>query len=314
MTAKIAFLFPGQGSQYVNMGKEMAEAFAEAREVFETVDTLCRKPIRKLCFEGPLEELTLTSHLQPAVTAVNLACLAGLKKWGVQPALVAGHSLGEYSALAAAGVLSYADTLKLVDKRGELMHRESLKKPGSMVAIMGLKIDQVSELVRQVTAPGVVAVANHNTAEQIVITGEKEPVAKAAELSEKFGGKAIPLKVSGAWHCDLMQGAVEEFSRFMQAITFRNPQTDLIFNVTADKETDPQKIRDIMARQLVSPVRWYDSIQRMANAGMDYYVEVGPKTVLSNLLRKILPKEKLGNVYNVEDMKTLEKFLAVALK
>ena len=314
MTAKIAFLFPGQGSQYVNMGKEMAEAFGEAREVFETVDTLCRKPIRKLCFEGPLEELTLTSHLQPAVTAVNLACLAGLKKWGVQPDLAAGHSLGEYSALAAADVLSYADTLKLVNKRGELMHRESLKKPGSMVAIMGLKIDQVSELVRQVTAPGVVAVANHNTAEQIVITGEKEPVAKAAELAEKFGGKAIPLKVSGAWHCDLMQGAVEEFSRFMQGITFRSPQTDVIFNVTADKETDPQKIKDIMARQLVSPVRWYDSIQRMAGAGMDYYVEVGPKTVLANLLRKILPKEKLGNVYNVEDMKTLEKFLAVALR
>jgi [acyl-carrier-protein] S-malonyltransferase len=296
------------------MGKEIAETFGETREIFETVDSLCRKPIRKLCFEGPLEELTLTNNLQPAVTAVNLACLAALKKWGVQPALSAGHSLGEYSALAAAGVLSYDDTLKLVNQRGELMHRESLKKPGAMAAIMGLKIDRVRELVGQVTVPGVVAVANHNTAEQIVITGEKEPVAKAVEIAEQSGGKAIPLKVSGAWHCDLMQGAVEEFSRFMQTITFRSPQTDVIFNVTADKETDPQKIKNIMTRQLVSPVRWYDTIEHMAGAGMDYYVEVGPKTVLAGLLKKILPKEKWSNIYNVEDLKTLEKFLSIALK
>jgi [acyl-carrier-protein] S-malonyltransferase len=314
MIAKIAFLFPGQGSQYINMGKEMAETFGEARELFEAVDDICRKPIRRLCFEGPLEELTLTVNLQPAVTAVNLACFAALKKWGMQPTLSAGHSLGEYSALAAAGVLSYDDTLRLVNKRGELMHRESLKKPGIMAAIMGLKIDQVNELVRQVNTPGVVAVANHNTAEQIVITGEKEPVAQAVAMAQQAGAKAIPLKVSGAWHCDLMQGAVAEFDHFMEEITFRNPQTNVLFNVTADPETEPRKIKSIMTRQLVSPVRWYDSIRRMVNDGIDYYVEIGPKTVLAGLMKKILPKEKLGNVFNVEDRKSLEKFLAVALK
>ncbi len=309
MSKRISFLFPGQGSQFIGMGKDMAERFPEAREVFDQVDDVCNKPMSKLCFEGPLEELTLTVNLQPAITAVNLACLSALRKSGIRPMVSAGHSLGEYSALAAAESLADYDALKLVRKRGELMHRESLSNPGSMAAILGMSVEDVEKIVAKAGDSGVLAVANHNTAEQIVITGEQGPLSSAVEMVKKNGGKAIPLKVSGAWHCLLMEKAVEDFRLFMKDISFSAPQTTVLFNATAESENRPEKIKELMARQLISPVKWYDIIVNMESSGVDTFVEVGPKKVLTGLLKKILSRDKEAKIYNIEDTQSLEDFL-----
>jgi [acyl-carrier-protein] S-malonyltransferase len=305
---KIAFIFPGQGSQSVGMGKEIMHGFPETRELFDQMDMVCGRSMSKLCLEGPLEDLTLTINVQPAVTAVNLLCLAALNKSGVYPKISAGHSLGEYAALASSGAITPVDALKLTMKRGELMHREAQLNPGTMAAIIGLDIDAVREIVGQCAGKGVISTANHNTAQQIVITGENEPTAQAMELAKQKGGKAIQLKVSGAWHCDLMKNAVSEFRTFMNGITFSTPKTTMLFNATADVEADPEKIKDMMAKQLTSPVRWYEIVLKMLDQGIDTFVEVGPKKVLSGLVSKIVPEGK-AKIYNVEDMKSLDAFL-----
>ena len=309
MSQKIAFLFPGQGSQSMGMGGDITDQFPDAKKIFEQVDEICEKPISKLCFEGPMEELTLTVNLQPAITAVNLACLTALNKSGVRATVSAGHSLGEYAALASAGSLSEYDALSLVNKRGELMHREALANPGSMAAVLGMDIEAVGKIVAQAVETGVLAVANHNTAEQIVITGEKEPLSQAVDLVKEKGGKAIPLKVSGAWHCSLMQNAVDDFRQFMESVSFLTPESTILFNATAEGESDPERIKDLMAEQLIRPVRWYDILLKMVADGVDVFVEVGPKKVLTGLLKKVLPRDTEAKLYNVEDMQSLESFL-----
>lgn len=309
MSHKIAFLFPGQGSQYIGMGLEIANEYQEAREIFEQVDDICAKPISKLCHDGPMDELTLTVNLQPAITAVNLACLLALKKEGISPAVSAGHSLGEYGALVSSGIISSHDALRLVKRRGELMHREALANPGAMAAILGMGIEDVTELVSQARGTGVLSVANHNTAEQIVITGETAPLSKAVELVKEKGGKAIPLKVSGAWHCDLMKNAVTDFREFISGISFQKPAAPMLFNATGQEEDDPEKIMNVMAAQLISPVKWYGIVQKMIGNGIDTFVEVGPKKVLSGLVSKIIMPESDLKIYNVEDIKSLNSFL-----
>lgn len=309
MSEKIAFLFPGQGSQFVGMGRDLAEQFSEAKDIFDQLDDVCNKSISKLCFEGPMEELTLTVNLQPAITAVSLASLSALRKSGIRPTVSAGHSLGEYSALASAESVSDYDALKLVMKRGELMHRESVSNPGSMAAILGMNIDDVSTIVAEAGDSGVLSVANHNTADQIVITGEQEPLSKAVEIVKEKGGKAIPLKVSGAWHSLLMGKAMDDFRQFMEGIPFSAPQTTVLFNATAESETDPEEIKGLMAKQLITPVKWYDIIQKMVSSGVDTFVEVGPKKVLTGLVKKILPRETEAKIYNIGDTQSLENFL-----
>jgi [acyl-carrier-protein] S-malonyltransferase len=309
MPIKIAFLFPGQGSQYVGMGRELVDRYPEAGDIFKQVDDICGRPISKLCHEGPMEELTLTVNLQPAVTAVNLACLAALNKLGINASVSAGHSLGEYSALTSAGVITPYDALRLVKKRGELMHREAMANPGVMAAVVGMEIEKVTDIVAKSVDKGVIAVANHNSAQQIVISGEKEALSYAVELVRREGAKAIPLQVSGAWHCSLMKNAVGDFRQFMQEISFMRPKTTILLNATADTEDDPEKIKDIMARQLTSPVKWYDIILEMMRDGVGIFAEVGPKKVLTGLLNKIIPKESNIKVYNVEDLKSLDTFI-----
>ncbi len=309
MSEKIGFLFPGQGSQFVGMGKDLKDKFPRSKEIFEQVDEICQRPISRLCFEGPMDELTITENLQPAITAVSLACFAALNESGVKATVSAGHSLGEYAALVSAGVLNSYDALKLTQKRGELMHREAVANPGDMVAVIGIDIYGVQEIIDQARGKDILAVANHNTAQQIVITGEKEPVSRAVELIKERAGRAISLKVSGAWHCDLMKGAVDEFRHFMEDIPFSEPETTMLFNATAESETMPEAIKDIMAKQLVSPVKWFDVMQTMLTDGIKTFLEVGPKNVLTGLLKKIAPENNDIKIYNIQDTQSLTDFL-----
>ncbi len=306
---KIAFVFPGQGSQSIGMGQEFYQEYDSVREIFDMAEEITRKRLAKLCFNGPMEELTETVNLQPAVTAVNLACLAVLEKENIKAEFCAGHSLGEYSALCSAGAVSKQDTIKLVFKRGELMHREATKYEGAMQAIVGLSMAEVRELVDDIQRDGVVSVANHNTEKQIVITGSPESVHRTASLAADKGAKAIPLKVSGAWHSDLIKGAQDEFAGYLDEISFKSPKSTIIFNVTADTEKKPDDIKAIMAQQLCSPVKWYDSMIKFIEKNVEIYVEVGPGRVLSGILKKILPRDDAAQIYNVSNMKQLERFL-----
>ena len=306
---KTAFLFPGQGSQAVGMGHDFYQEYDVVRELFDMAEEISKIKLSKLCFKGPMEDLTQTVNLQPAVTAVNLACLTAIEKEGVTPNICAGHSLGEYSAISASGIVSRKDTFRLVFKRGELMHREADKNKGAMHAIIGLTIDVVEEIVSEAKIEGIVAVANHNAEKQIVITGSPDPVQKASSIASSRGAKAIPLKVSGAWHSDLIQGARDEFRDFIESIPFNTPQKPTIFNVTADFEYKPDEIKSIMARQLCSPVKWYDSMCKLMAEHIEIIVEVGPGKVLTGLLKKILPKDYPCQIFNVNTMKELERFL-----
>ena len=306
----IAFLFPGQGSQYVGMGQDLFEADPGAQELFGLAEDTTGLPLKRLCFTGPMEELTLTVNLQPAVTVVNLCLYRALAAAGVEPAAVCGHSLGEYSALYAAGVLSANDTIAAVAERGRLMHREAEKYPGTMAAVIGLTPEKLKGLVHPLTKEGPIALANFNTPVQTVISGSPEMVARAGNLAKAEGAKVIPLKVSGAWHSPLMEEATRDFAQFMAKLDFRAPRLPLYLNATAATEADPGTLRAAMGKQLTSPVRWAELILNVKAAGVDTWVEVGPKNVLTGLVRKILPGEPAESFHNVENRESLEKFLA----
>lgn len=304
---KTAVLFPGQGSQFLGMGKEFLEADSAARELMDIAERVSGFPVRALCQDGPMEELTRTVHLQPALTVMNLICWQAVAKAGIRPAFFAGHSLGEYGALCAAGVLTAEDTLALVTERGRLMEREADKNPGGMQAVVKLGIEQVREVVEAAKAFGKITVANHNSEQQIVISGQAEALAAAAAGAKEKGGKAIPLKVSGAWHSDLIKDAVPDFEAAMAKVSFATPQTPILFNVTAAEESDPAAIRRIMASQIASTVRWFEIVQRLMAEDVRVFIEVGPKDVLTGLLKKIIPADYEHRCFQVDSPAGLEK-------
>jgi [acyl-carrier-protein] S-malonyltransferase len=305
----IAVLFPGQGSQFIGMGKEFLATDREAEELMRLAESISAAPLRKLCLDGPMEELTKAVYLQPALTTVNLICWQAVQKAGIKADYFAGHSLGEYSALCAAGVLGVEDTLKLVAERGRLSEREGQRNPGGMQAVLGLTLDEVEEILTAFPLTAKVTIANHNSDKQIVISGYHEILAKVDALVSKRGGRAITLNVSVANHSPLVAGAIPDFEKLMAIIPFNTPQTPVLFNVTADEEKDPAAIRAIMGRQIASRVRWFEIINSLMQKGVDIFIEVGPRTVLKGLLKKIVPKHAGCKMLQVDSPETLAKCL-----
>lgn len=305
--SKIAVLFPGQGSQFIGMGREFLETDAEAGKLMDLAESISSAPLRKLCLEGPMEDLTRAVNLQPALTAVNLICWQAFMKAGIQVDYFAGHSLGEYSALSAAGVLKSEDTLKLVSERGRLSDREGVKNPGGMQAILGLTLEMVEEILQELSDDAILTVANHNTELQVVISGEKEALHEVEKRVDERGGRAITLNVSIANHSPLIAGAVPDFENVLKGIVFSPPAVPVLFNLTATVETDPDVMRSIMARQIVSRVRWLETINALLAQDVRVFIEVGPKTVLSGLLKKILPRELGCSRFQIDNPQSLEK-------
>lgn len=306
---KTAVIFPGQGSQYIGMGQQLLEQDKAAAELFALGSDISGFPLQELCLNGPMEELTRVLHLQPALTVINLMCWHGLLKLlpGFTPACLAGHSLGEYSALHAAGAVSAEDTLRLVTKRGELMEREGEANPGGMRAVVGLSLETVEALLDSFSGPGVAVVANHNTPSQIVISGDAQGLDAVGALCQEEGGKVIPLAVSVANHSPLVAGAVDDFARFMESVTFHAPSVPTYFNVTAGVLEQPEEIRSVMARQIASPVRWVEIIDTMVADGVEVFVELGPKNVLTGMMRKIIPRKSGITCLQADSPEGLEK-------
>ncbi len=289
---KVAVLFPGQGSQYIGMGSEFIQADADSAELIRLAEEVCELPLQALINDGPMEELTRNANLQPAITVTNIICWQALEKslGDVKISYFAGHSLGEYSALCAAGVLSVEDTLRLVARRGALMEREGAANPGGMRAVVGLGIEEIEEVISAYDGTGIVTAANHNTPQQIVISGNMEGLDAVTPLFEEKGAKVIALNVSVANHSPLVANAVPDFADFMSSITFKQPETPVYFNVSAQATDDTAEIKDMMGRQIASRVRWCEIITAMIEDGVDTFIEVGPKTVLKGMMRKLAPK------------------------
>jgi len=286
-----AYLFPGQGSQYVGMGRDLCDASSVARTVFAQADSILGVILSRLCFDGPPELLNDTLNTQPAILATSVATLRVLEEHGMDgPAYVAGHSMGEFSALVAAGALSFEDGLHLVRERGRLMKQAGERNPGGMTAVLGLEREQLEAICAAVREQSgeYVGIANDNCPGQLVISGALVPLERAMKLAKERGARrVIRLAVSIAAHSPLMTEAAAEFRRLLDATPFLEPAVPIVANATAGPLTDPDDIRDALGRQLTSPVRWSESVRWMIGQGVTRFVEVGPKEVLTGLLRRI---------------------------
>ncbi len=304
---KLAFLFPGQGSQYPGMGRELAANYAAARSVFDEADKALGFSVSDLCFNGSEEALKLTANTQPAILTVSVAAYRVLAENGVEPAFVAGHSLGEYSALVAAGGLEFSDAVRLVRRRGEYMQSAVPEGVGAMAAILGLAPAQVAGICRQAADGQVVAPANLNSPEQTVISGHAEAVKRAVELASAGGAKrAVMLPVSAPFHSSLMKPAAERLEVDLHATVFHNLRVPLVNNADAELTTSGDEAREGLVRQVTLPVRWEESVRELIDQGVNTFVEVGPGRVLTGLLRQI---DRSIHVFNVEDEKSLRSTL-----
>ena len=299
---KIAYVFPGQGSQSVGMGYELFQSSPKAREVFEEADDALQFALSRLCFEGPEEMLLQTVNAQPAIMTVSLACLrtAAEVNSAMKPGFVAGHSLGEYTALVAANVLEFTDAIRLVRERGRLMERAGEIKPGGMAAIIGLDATKLEEICLKTGAQ----IANINCPGQIVISGTKEAVARSMELAQLNGASGVvPLKVSGAFHSALMQPTIDGMTQAISKVNLCSPKVPIIANVTAKPVTTVDEVKGELLQQLCHCVQWQSSVEYMVEAGIFTFIEVGPGVVLSKLIKRIDRKVRVLNISDPESVK-----------
>ncbi len=304
---KTAFVFPGQGSQYVGMGKDIFDNFDEAKDVYKIAAAALKYDIGTLSFEGPADELNRTVRTQPALVTAGYAAFKVISSKGINPEFVAGHSLGEYTALAASGTAEFADVVKLTEKRGQFMQETVPEGIGLMAAVIGLDREKVAEVCSSAKS-GYVAPANYNSPGQIVIAGEKAAVEEAMKLAKEAGAKrAIALAVSVPSHCNMMKKASEKLSDLLNGFDFKSADIPIINNADAAILTEPAEIKDSLTRQLNSPLLWEDSVKVMKDNGVDTIIEVGPKTVLSGLIKRIDSSLK---VFNVGDPESLESTLS----
>jgi [acyl-carrier-protein] S-malonyltransferase len=304
---KLAFLFPGQASQYPGMGRDLAEKYPESRAVFDEADAALGFSLFKLCCEGTEEALKQTENTQPAILTVSIAAYRALEKRGITPDFAAGHSLGEYSAVVAASGLDFSEAVKIVRGRGRYMQEAVPAGEGAMAAILGLPPSEVAEVCRKAAHHDIVSPANLNSPEQTVISGSAAAVKRAVEIASQSGAKrAVILPVSAPFHCAMMAPAQERLEADLRAANFHALKFPVVTNVDAEAVTTGEEARDALIRQVTHPVRWLDSIHEMIDAGVTVFVEVGPGKVLSGLLRQI---DRSIRVFNIEDSVSLEAAL-----
>ena len=304
---KIAFVFPGQGSQKVGMGKDLIENYPEAEILLNRANEALKEErvdIGKICFEGPEEELKNTVNAQPAILTISTSLYKLLRKNKIEPSIVAGHSLGEYSAMVASSAIKFEDAVKLVRKRGEYMQGTIPAGRGSMLAIIGLEEDEISKMCEKINDIGIVEIANHNSPTQIVVSGEIKALEKLSLIAKEKGARmAIPLKVSAPFHSSFMEAAKEKLARYLENVKIDNPKIPIICNVSADYINNKEEVRTALIKQMTHPVRWVDSIKKMSTEGINCFIEVGPGKVLKGLIKQIVPKSE---VYNVFDSNSLQ--------
>lgn len=307
---KIAFVFPGQGSQKIGMGLQVAEASESAKAIFDEADNALGFPLSKLCFEGPEEQLRLTQNTQPAILTTSIALYRVFQEqWGQQPDFVAGHSLGEYSALVAAEAFSFRDAVKTVYKRGTFMTEAVPNDAGAMSAVLNLDREVIDQVCKQINKENhVVEPANYNCPGQVVISGHKAAVEEAGEAFMEAGAKkVVPLAVSGPFHSSLMKPAAERLAEVLAECPIHDAQVPVVANVIAESVQDKEQIRQLLIQQVYSSVRWEESIRYMVDAGVDVFVEIGPGKVLSGLIKKTVRKVK---VFAVEDLDSLKNVIS----
>ncbi len=307
--SEVAFIFPGQGSQHVGMGKELVDNFKIARETFREADEALGFSISSLCFNGPEENLKLTSNTQPAILTASIAALRVLSsETGTHPVLLAGHSLGEYSSLTAAQAMSFSDAVRTVRLRGKFMQEAVPAGKGTMAAILGLEAAEVEDICRQAAQGEVVSPANFNSSWQIVISGHAEAVSRAVELSlERGAKKAIILAVSAPFHCSLMKPAAEKLKEALQDIPVYDIHTPVISNADAQPYPSKGKIKDLLVKQVNHPVRWEESMREMVSKNIKTVIEIGPGKVLTGLMRRITREVKTLNMENLEGLKEISQ-------
>ena len=301
---KIAFVFPGQGSQYVGMGKDLCEHFAVARDVFSEADEALGFSLSKLCFSGPEPELNLTENTQPAILTASIAALRVLEtETSLRADFAAGHSLGEYSALICARAFSFLDAIKVVRQRGRFMQEAVPEGDGSMAVVLGLKMDQVKALCAAASGGEVVAPANYNGGEQIVIAGARNAVARAGALAKERGAKRVlELRVSAPFHCELMRPAAARLSEALEPIAMRPLSLGVITNVEAEVNQDAARVKSLLTAQAVCPVRWEESVRKLEALGCRRIFEVGPGKVLKGLIKRITSSVEVANFATVQDL------------
>lgn len=299
---KPAFIFPGQGSQQVGMGAELARTYPTADEVFQEADAALGRALRQLCFEGPESDLKQTENTQLAILTCSVATLRVLKECGIVPTAVAGHSLGEYAALVAAEVLDFSDALRLVNARASLMAAAGETQQGTMAAILGMEVEHLQQFCD--TIEGIVNIANYNCPGQLVISGEVDAVNGVVELAKaEIGARRCRLlPVSGAFHSPLMAPAQQKFGPVLNSVTMQPPKVDIVMNVTGEFTADAEDIGALLFQQITQPVQWEKTLRTIEKTGVTHFVEVGPGKVLSGLVKRTLPESR---VMNVEDVKTL---------